>query len=393
MKIHKVIVLLLLMLATSAANAQYFAILSPQAKVSLVTFGPGTELYSGFGHSVLWVYDPVLRIDNAYSYGTFSFEQGNYYLNFLKGYLPYSISVHPLAPQIDYYREENRSINEQVLNLSQPQKQRLFVYLETNYLPQNRVYQYKFFYDNCASRLGVALQAACGDSLDFKGYTREKLSFRQWIDRYAFKQNPWADFGMDLALGTPADEIATPIQATFLPDNLAAAFADTRIKTPAGMQPLVLSSQEIFKADPIVYKGTFTPAVVFWSIAILTVLFTFWQISKQKVNLTFDKVLFTIVGLSGWILALLWFATEHGDTKWNYDLLWAFPLWLPIILLVSKNRKPAWFQFFLIFYGFLLLCATANVAKHNYVIIPILITLIVRVYYMNNALSKIPQKG
>ena len=34
------------------ANAQ-FGILSPDTKVSLVTVGPGNELYSGFGHSVL----------------------------------------------------------------------------------------------------------------------------------------------------------------------------------------------------------------------------------------------------------------------------------------------------------------------------------------------------
>jgi hypothetical protein len=47
----------------------------------------------------------------------------------------------------------------------------------------------------------------------------------------------------------------------------------------------------------------------------------------------------------------------------------------------------------LIFYGFLLLCATGNVLKHNYVVIPIILTLIIRVYYINNSLSKIPEKG
>ena len=392
-KIFRFIAFIAIFLVTKTLASAQFATLSPEAKVSLVTFGPGDELYSGFGHSVLWIYDPVLRIDNAYSYGTFSFDQGNFYINFMRGYLPYSISVHPLGPQLDYYRAENRSISEQVLNLSIPQKQKLYNYLETNYLPQNRVYSYKFFYDNCASRLAVALKEACGDSLVYKGYTHEKLSFRQWIDRYAYKQNPWADFGMDLALGTPADEIATPEQATFLPDNLAIAFADARIKTASGLTPLVKTTNAYFKAEPRNYTGIFTPMYVFWFLAVITLGITYWQIKKENVNFIFDKILFSVVGTAGWLLTLLWFATEHNDTKWNYDILWAFPLWMPLIFQISKKKKPSWFSFLLIFYGFLLLCATGNLLKHNYVVIPIILTLVIRVYYMNNSLSKIPQKG
>ena len=106
----------------------------------------------------------------------------------------------------------------------------------------------------------------------------------------------------------------------------------------------------------------------------------------------FDKVLFGIAGIAGWILLLLWFGTNHGVTSWNYDVLWAFPLWMPLIFSLSKKRKPSWFQFLLIFYAFLLLCATGNLAKHNLVLIPILAMLIIRVYYINNSLSKIPQK-
>lgn len=112
--------------------------LSPEAKASLVTVGPGTELYSGFGHSVLWIYDPLNGLDNAYSYGSFSFETGNFYVKFLRGTLPYTISVAPLAPQVAYWQAENRWVKEQVLNLSNDQKQKLFNFLETNYLPVTR---------------------------------------------------------------------------------------------------------------------------------------------------------------------------------------------------------------------------------------------------------------
>ncbi len=379
-------------LAAAGISQAQFGTLSPSAKISLVTVAPGQELYSGFGHSVLWVYDPVTGVDRAFNYGTFSFQEGNFYIKFLRGTLPYSVSVSPLSYQIAHYQEENRSISEQVLNLSIPQKQRLYNFLENNYLPENREYQYKFFYDNCATRMTVALKAAVGDSLIYNGYTKEKLSFRQWIDRYAFKQNPWADFGMDLAIGAPSDEIASPEQATFLPDNLATAFADAKVKTPTGVQPLVSATRPIFTAAPFPPPSPLTPTVVFWSLAILTLAFTYWQIRTERVNFVFDKVLFSIAGLAGWILLLLWFGTNHGVTSYNYDVLWAFPLWMPLIFALSKNRKPQWFQYLLIFYAFMLLCATGNVAKHNLVLIPILATLIIRVYYINNSLSKIPNK-
>ncbi|WP_228713509.1 Lnb N-terminal periplasmic domain-containing protein [Arundinibacter roseus] len=372
-------------------RAQAQLSLSPQAKISLITVGPGDALYSSFGHSALWVYDPVYQLDRAYSYGTFSFETGNFYVKFLRGTLPYTISVHPLSPQFAYWQSENRSVLEQELRLSPQQKQRLYNYLETNLLPQNREYQYKFFYDNCSTRLRDALQAACGDSLSFAGYTRETRSFRQWIDKYAYKQKPWSDFGMDLAIGAPSDEIATPEQATFLPDNLSAAFTDSKIADAAGqVQPLVLSERVMYAAYPEEESIGLTPMIFFWVLAGLILAYTVWQLKTDRLNFTLDKILFSIIGLTGWLIVLLWFGTNHGVTNWNYDILWAFPLWLPVVFYFSKTKKPAWFQWFLMGYGLLLLFSTGNLLKHNYVVIPILALLITRVYYINNSLEKIP---
>ena len=67
----------------------------------------------------------------------------------------------------------------------------------------------------------------------------------------------------------------------------------------------------------------------------------------------------------------------------------AFPLWVPIVFMFSEKHTPPWFQIFLMFYGLMLLFATGNLLKHNYVLIPILIILISRVYYINNSLGQI----
>src|SRR4051794_16059409 len=60
--------------------------LTEGSKVSLITIGPGEDVYSNFGHSALFISDSTLAIDNVYNYGTYSFTEG-FYLNFVKGEL------------------------------------------------------------------------------------------------------------------------------------------------------------------------------------------------------------------------------------------------------------------------------------------------------------------
>lgn len=362
--------------------------LSPDAKVSLVTIGPGSDLYSGFGHSLLWVSDPATGLDRAYNYGTFSYGEGNFYLKFLRGTLPYSLSVHSLNAALPYWKEENRYVKEQVLNLSHEQKQRVFDILEENYLPANREYRYRFFTDNCATRLQDVVIKACGDSLTYTGYTADTLSFREWIDQYAHIQKPWADFGMDLAIGSPADEIATPMHATFLPENLSLAFAGARLKT--GTKEVALTGQPvvILENRPETHDSLFTPMICFYVLAILVGIFTWFQLKNKWTNLWLDRTLFFVLGIAGIFLLLLWFGTDHGVTSYNWDVLWANPLLLWLAFLIQPKQTPKWVQFFLIAYALVLLVSTSLLDKHNSVLIPILITIIIRIYFLNNLLFK-----
>ncbi len=361
-------------------------------QVSLITVGPGSDLYSSFGHSLFWFSDPAKGIDASYNYGSFTFQTENFYLKFLRGTLPYKIDKGPLDPQVYYWQYENRSVVQQVLNLSVAQKQKLYVLLEENYRPENREYRYRFFYDNCATRLQDMLLAACGDSIAYEGYTHETRSFREWIDKYAHRQKPWADFGMDLAIGKTADKVATPMQATFLPDNLRDAFADARVTTTGGESaPLVAATHVIYTATPPPAPGFLTPMLLFWLLALLTGLLTLWQLRNHRINFTFDKILFTACALAGTILLLLWFGTDHEDTVLNWDILWASPLLFFIAIGLSSVKKKPWISVLLIVYALLLLAGTINLDKHNQVLIPVLLVLITRLYYINTSLAKIPE--
>ncbi len=109
--------------------------LSPEAQVSVLTIGPGSSLNDAFGHNAFRIKDNKLGIDAIYGYGQYDFDTPNFYLKFTQGKLEYLISRHNFADIYYHYTSYNRSIEEQVLNFSLEEKQKLFDYLEINYKP------------------------------------------------------------------------------------------------------------------------------------------------------------------------------------------------------------------------------------------------------------------
>ena len=111
--------LLFFLLISIAAKAQ----LSSKAEVVLVTVSPGKELHSAFGHSILWINDPVNGIDRAYNWGVYDFSTPNFYWRFIQGTLPYKMEYRPIGDYIAYYQYMKRGMSEQVLDMALAQKQ------------------------------------------------------------------------------------------------------------------------------------------------------------------------------------------------------------------------------------------------------------------------------
>lgn len=322
--------------------------LSPTATVSLLTVGPGQDLYTSFGHSAYWVNDPATGIDRVYNYGTFDFRTGNFYVKFIRGTLPYILSVIPSEYQFAAARQENRSIIEQVLDLTPAQRQRLFDFLETNARPENREYRYKFFYDNCSTRPRDALKAVCGDSLTFSDVEPDyRLSYRQWMNRYLGDKD-WARFGMNLGIGEPADETADSWEAQYLPDNLAIAFDHAKLSVPGAQRPLVSQTRTLFQAQPTEPdKPWLTPALVLWVLFGLGAAYTIFQFARGRTSFRFDRVLFGFAGVVGLVFAFLWLGTDHGVTGPNLNLLWALPTHLVVIGYLRSPKSWVTYYFYL----------------------------------------------
>lgn len=336
----KKLLTLILIAWAFTTNAQ---ILSKEAKFGLVTVSTGSSddaIYQIWGHTVLHLNDPINGINECYDYGTFSFDQPGFIVKFLKGTLPYQMAKYDFQTFIQHYKNnENRSASEQILNLSDQQKEDLHVFLTKNYLPENRQYSYRFFYYNCASRIRDILQQVCKDSLQFSPTLHADSTYRQWIDKYASKKMPWTNFGMSLAIGLPSDEKTKESGAMFLPDNLAMGFDSAVIFHNNQKQPFVLSKiQHTLVNVPEISTSIFSPFFLFTLFFGLIAIYTFWQIKTKNNKLLFDLIFFTILGITGWFILGLWFLTDHGVTENNMNVIWTLPLMFPMIYFI-RNPK------------------------------------------------------
>ena len=236
---------LVLALLAPAARAQDLPDLSPEAEVSLLTMLPGDEVYALFGHTAFRIADPALGLDRTYNYGTFDFEQPFFVVRFARGLLDYQLSVAPFERTLAEYRYMERPIIEQRLDLSPEAKQRLFRFLETNYLPENRAYRYDFFFDNCSTRPRDALEAALGRRPDYNDYRAgSTATFRDLLQPY-LDGAPLTDLGIDLGLGAPTDRVATHREAMFLPLELMRAYDAATLDG----RPLVAATDTLFWID------------------------------------------------------------------------------------------------------------------------------------------------
>jgi hypothetical protein len=324
--------------------------LSSAAKISLLTCSPGEAIYELFGHTAIRVKDPSQGLDLVFNYGIFDFDTPNFVVKFVRGKLLYKLGVDQFRRFKYQYVTQNRLVIEQVFNFNPTEKQTVFDYLLNNAKPENANYQYDFFYDNCSSRVFDVLKDTLGQSLTYAIPEKTYLTYRQQLDYYiegnTYPKSPWADFGMDLILGMPADEIADFEGETYLPDLLSQNFTFGTLRNSV---PLMQSNSIIVpqKKPPSVAGFNITPLLLFWILCGLT---GFLFLVK---NNTFTKVLdFTLLlllGLSGALFVFMWTGTDHEVCHKNLNMLWMNPFHILLAINILRNnlndfwKKYLWF--------------------------------------------------
>jgi hypothetical protein len=337
------LLILLSFIGLTPARAQFW-------EVSLLTADPGGELYSSFGHSAIRLREigPDGR-DLVFNFGTFDFDTPNFYGKFATGKLNYMLSVVNYDRFIVEYDHYKRGLREQVLDLNQEQKDFLLQHLDAQYAPERRFYKYDFFYNNCATKIRDAFDIAMGEQLVWSDSVAEEKTFRNLIDEFVLPL-PWADFGIDLALGAVIDRPATELEKQFLPTYMEQAFANATIVENGVSRPLVKQSRVLLEyPKENTQQSLLNPSMVFWLLTLVFAALTFYGFKKGKLMKGLDIALFGAVGILGLVVAFLWFFTDHTATAWNWNILWAFPGHLVLVWGLVARPNATWISTYLLF--------------------------------------------
>jgi hypothetical protein len=314
-----------------------FGQLSPQAKVYLLTCDPGDEIYTQFGHSAIRITDKQADIDLVFNWGMFEFDDDEFEFNmkFARGKLPYYMDIQTFPGFMTEYQYFQRTVRQSELNLTQEQKNQLWLALQENYKPENRTYAYDFFFDNCASRIRDFFIKIIGEELTFGLHPDAgNRTYRSLVNEY-ITSHPWTLFGINLVLGSRIDVPVSNENLMFLPIYMESIFKTSTIHINGQEDPFVLNSVVLLQGEAHrnVSNGFFSPNVLAWGIFCLTLLLMFTKMYRMLS--VFGTALFFVAGVLGIILLLMWLATDHQATKSNYNLLWANPLFIIVPILIG----------------------------------------------------------
>lgn len=290
--------------------------LSERAEISLLTCGPGEELYARYGHTAIRVADPVYGLDVVFNYGIFDFNTEHFYWKFMRGETYYQLGIERWEDFQVGYAYQRRSVAEQVLNLTQEQKQILFDALVENYQPENRYYLYNFVFDNCATRPYLLIKKAVGDTIvsDYKGAVGK--SYRSFIRHYT-RTASWANFGINLLFGPKADRAMRGEERLFLPEELM--FYMEQATTADGTRLVKESNASSFGIASVPFYASWYFGVILF--AVVMVVISLLDKQRGKLSWWVDAILcvgYVVVLL---LVGFLTFFSLHPLVGFGWRLL------------------------------------------------------------------------
>ncbi len=322
-----------------------------ELRVWLVTAGPGDAVWEHYGHNALRVLDTRTGRDVSYNWGFFDFRQADFIARFLQGRMLYMVASLRTDVMLDQYREADREVVLQELDLTAAEKLTLRDAAHENALPHNRDFIYQYFLDNCSTRVRDLLDRVLGGALRqaFEG-RGTGLSYRDHARRLT-QVDPLVHAGSDLALGAPADREISAWEELFLPLALRDRLRSVRITRDGETRPLVQSEEVLYRARrppepaaPPAWLGRYLALGL-----LLGALFAAAGTPRVRASRRLRRGVLALA--AGWSLAaggtgtilVLLLATDHVFSWWNENLFLFNPLLLGLaVLLPLSTRSEAW---------------------------------------------------
>ena len=319
--------------------------------VSLITFGPGELTFEKFGHTALRIRDDSTGLDIAYNWGLFDYENELELLTrFVNGRLEYWMEGFDGRGTVNAYAAGDRTVWEQELNLTPDQTLKLMRFLMWNERPENRVYRYDYYRDNCTTRVRDAIDAAIGDQVagQLKGVPTG-TTYRDHTRRITAVDLPLYT-ALQAVLSNWIDKPLDAWEETFLPFELQRHVRNVMVTDAAGNRvPLVRSEVQLASGNRPMPAGvvpTYWPGYLTFG-GVVGALMTLLAGPARRYR-TAGAGLFLLVllwcgiaGLGGFIMAFAWVFTDHLAAYGNENLLQTNPLLLalvPLMLFVLFGR-------------------------------------------------------
>lgn len=285
--------------------------LSKDAKISVLTCGRGSELYTTFGHTALRVQDTIQNLDIVYNYGMFDFQTPNFYLKFVKGDLHYFVAAYAFSDFLMEYQMTEREVVEQTLRLTPEQVNSLFTVLNQSLYSDERYYTYKFIDRNCTTMVYEKINALLGkpilQKVDDTAITYRELLYPYFNDHFYFK------LGINILFGAKTDEAATQM---FLPVELMHSLNQTKING----KPIVVEEKKWVEGKSL------TSDFSFWNSIVVVILCLAALVLSRRVWI-YHGYWFLTGGL-GIFLVLIGLYSEHKEVLWNYNALLFNPIYI-----------------------------------------------------------------
>ncbi|MBO4719353.1 MAG: DUF4105 domain-containing protein [Prevotella sp.] len=316
-------------------------------EVSLITCSPHEEIYSLYGHSAIRWHDlrqggPEKGQDLVFNWGMFSFSKPFFALRFVFGLTDYELVCMNADTFWPYYKKWGSSVTEQVLNLTADEKRKVQQALAENLRPENRIYRYNFFYDNCSTRPRDIIERNLNGKVIWPEQEGRQASFREMV-RECNRNHLWSKAGNDILLGLKADKETNRIEQEFLPVNLMIDMAKAQVYENGIYRPLVMEQRTIVPPGVqfIEPDWIMTPTQLAILLLILSVAISWIEWRRKKTFKWLDVFLMTIQGLAGIALTAMLFS-QHPTTTLNLNYLLFNPLPFFFIPSVIRRKKIWW---------------------------------------------------
>lgn len=303
--------------------------------VSLITFGPGSEIYEWWGHGAIAVEDTRLHEARLYNFGMFDFDR---FAEFALGRLEFYVDEDGVASTMRMYAADDRDVTVQILNLSPQARSAIAQRLSDNVLPQNRYYLYHHYDDNCATRLRDAIDYGVGGQLRAQEQGTGRFTLREQTRRFTSVNEPMSLL-LDFLMNDTIDRPITRWQEAFLPDVLAQELAQATYVDATGKRvPLVARTLDYHRSVTRRPVPANPPHDWPWLLGLgallglLAIAFGRLASAGRKLGRVLlgaqSALLGLVLGLPGTILLVMWIVTNHDVTFHDENLFLANPLTL-----------------------------------------------------------------